>query len=48
MSEPALLIRTVTFPVALAAASTEAGSVMSRVIGIAPGTSTDAGLRAAA
>ena len=33
MDEPALLIRTVTSPVAWAAAATEAGSVMSSAIG---------------
>ena len=39
---------TVTSPVAWAAAATEAGSVMSSAIGLAPGRSTWSGLRAAA
>jgi hypothetical protein len=48
VDEPALLIRTVTSPVAWAAAATEAGSVVSGAIGWAPRQVDLAGIAAPA
>ena len=48
VDEPALLIRRVTPPAISAALATDAGSVMSRAITLAPGRSTESGLRAPA
>ncbi len=48
VDEPALLISSVTSPVAAAAAATDAGSVTSSAMGVTPGRSTERGSRAPA